>query len=95
MPVVIPFIIAVIAWRSFGNKILRPVGDVIRNINESNKIDILDTEADVKSSLNVTEKYTVPKESKLLKGSVKIGKFQIGIIPLIIVALLLIKKIKK
>jgi hypothetical protein len=90
MPVVIPFIIAVIAWRSFGNKILRPVGDVIRNINESNKIDILDTEADVKSSLNVTKNYTGPK-----KGTVQIGKFRLGIIPLIIVALLLINKLKK
>ena len=90
MPVVIPFIIAVIAWRSFGNKILRPVGDVIRDINESNKIDFLDNEADVKSSLNVTQKYTGPK-----KGTVQIGKFRIGIIPLIIVALLLIKKLKK
>jgi len=88
MPVVIPFIIAVIAWRSFGNKVLRPVGNVIRDINESNKIDFLDTEADVKSSLNVTEKYTGPK-----KGTVQIGKFRIGIIPFIIVALLLIKKL--
>jgi len=90
MPVVIPFIIAVIAWRSFGNKILRPVGKVIRDINESNKIDFLDTEADVKSSLNVTQKYTGPQ-----KGTVQIGKFRIGIIPLIIVALLLIKKLKR
>jgi hypothetical protein len=90
MPVVIPFIIAVIAWRSFGNKVLRPVGNVIRDINESNKIDFLDTEADVKSSLNVTEKYTGPK-----KGTVQIGKFRIGIIPLVIVALLLINKLKK
>ena len=58
--------------------------------NENNKIDFLDSEADVKSSLNVTEKYTGPQ-----KGTVQIGKFRIGIIPLIIVAMLLIKKIKK
>ena len=90
MPVVIPFIIAVIAWRSFGNKILRPVGNVIRDINESDKIDFLDNEADVKSGINVTQKYTGPK-----KGTVQIGKFRIGIIPLVIVALLLIKKVKK
>jgi len=87
MPVVIPFIIAVIAWRSFGNKILRPVGNVIRDINESDKIDFLDNEADVKSGINVTQKYTGPK-----KGTVQIGKFRIGIIPLVIVAMLLIKK---
>jgi hypothetical protein len=88
MPVVISFIMAVIAWRSFGNKIIRPVGNVIRDINESNKIDFLDNEANVKSSLNVTQKYTGPK-----KGTVQIGKFRVGIIPIIIVALLLIKKL--
>lgn len=90
MPVIISFIVSVIAWRSFGNKIIRPVGDEIRDINESNKIDFLDNEADVKSSLNVTQKYTGPK-----KGTVQIGKFRVGIIPLIIVALLLINKLKK
>lgn len=90
MPVVIPFIIAVIAWRSFGNKVLRPVGNVIRDINESNKIDFLDTQGDVESSIDVTKKYTGPQ-----KGAVQIGRFRIGIIPLIIVALLLIKKLKK
>ena len=90
MPVVIPFIIAVIAWRSFGNRVIRPVGEVIRDINESNKVNFLDNEADVKSSLNVTQKYTGPK-----KGTVQIGKFRIGIIPLLIVGFLLIKKFKK
>ena len=63
--------------------------------NENNKIDFLDTEGDIRSSEALTEKYTAPQKAKLLKGSVKIGKFQIGIIPLIIVALLLIKKFKK
>jgi len=63
--------------------------------NENNKIDFLDTEGDIKSSEAITEKYTAPQKAKLLKGSVKIGKFRIGIIPLIIVALLLIKKFKK
>jgi hypothetical protein len=58
--------------------------------NENNKIDFLDTEGDIKSAEALTQKYTGPK-----KGTVQIGKFQIGIIPLIIVALLLIKKFKK
>jgi hypothetical protein len=58
--------------------------------NENNKIDFLDTEGDIKSSEAITQKYTGPK-----KGTVQIGKFRIGIIPLIIVALLLIKKVKK
>ena len=58
--------------------------------NENNKIDFLDTKGDIKSSEALTQKYTGPK-----KGTVQIGKFRIGIIPLIIVALLLIKKIKK
>jgi hypothetical protein len=57
--------------------------------NENNKIDFLDNEADIKSSIDVTQKYTGPK-----KGTVQIGKFRLGIIPLIIVALLLIKKLK-
>ena len=89
MPLVLPFIIAVIAWRSFGKKYLGPVLVEAQKINESTKVDFLDTEADVKSSLNVTQKYTGPK-----KGTVQIGKFRIGIIPLIIVAMLLIKKLK-
>ena len=58
--------------------------------NENNKIDFLDNEADIKSAIDVTQKYTGPK-----KGTVQIGKFRIGIIPLIIVAMLLIKKVKK
>ena len=58
--------------------------------NENNKINFLDNEADVKSSVNVTQKYTGPE-----KGTVQIGKFRIGIIPLLIVALLLIKKLNK
>jgi len=90
MPVIIPFIIAVVAWRSFGKKVLGPVLVEAQKINESSKINFLDNEADVKSSIDVTQKYTGPK-----KGTVQIGKFRIGIIPLIIVALLLIKKRKK
>jgi hypothetical protein len=58
--------------------------------NENNKIDFLATEGDIKSSEALTEKYTGPQ-----KGTVQIGKFRIGIIPIIIVALLLIKKGKK
>ena len=57
--------------------------------NESNKIDFLDIEGDVKSSEAITQKYTGPK-----KGTVQIGRFRIGIIPLIIVGLLLINKIR-
>ena len=87
MPVVIPFILAVVAWRSFGRKYLGPVLVEAQKINESNKVDFLDNEADVKSSLNITQKYTGPK-----KGTVQIGKFRIGIVLLVIVALLLIKK---
>ena len=90
MPLVIPFILAVVAWRSFGKKYLGPVLVEAQKINESTKVDFLDNEADVKSSLNVTQKYTGPK-----KGTVQIGKFRIGIIPLIIVVMLLIKKYKK
>ena len=90
MPFVIPFILAVVAWRSFGKKYLGPVLVEAQKINESTKVDFLDNEADVKSSLNVTQKYTGPK-----KGTVQIGKFRIGIIPLIIVVMLLIKKYKK
>lgn len=90
MPFVIPFILAVVAWRSFGKKYLGPVLVEAQKINESTKVDFLDNEADVKSSLNVTQKFTGPK-----KGTVQIGKFRIGIIPLIIVVLLLINKYKK
>ena len=90
MPLVIPFILAVVAWRSFGKKYLGPVLVEAQKINESTKVDFLDNEADVKSSLNVTQKFTGPK-----KGTVQIGKFRIGIIPLIIVVLLLINKYKK
>ena len=89
MPVIIPFIIAVVAWRSFGKKVLGPVLVEAQKINESSKVNFLDNEADVKSSIDVTQKYTGPK-----KGAVQIGKFRLGIIPLIIVALLLIKKFK-
>jgi len=90
MPFVIPFILAVVAWRTFGKKYLGPVLVEAQKINESTKVDFLDNEADVKSSLNVTQKYTGPK-----KGTVQIGKFRIGIIPLIIVVTLLIKNFKK
>jgi hypothetical protein len=89
MPLVIPFIIAVVAWRSFGKKVLGPVLVEAQKINESTKIDFLDNKADLRSGIDVTKKYTEPQ-----KGSVQIGKFRIGIIPLIIVALLLIKKVK-
>ena len=89
MPLVIPFILAVVAWRTFGKKYLGPALVEAQKINESTKVSFLDNEADVKSGVNVTEKYTGPK-----KGTVQIGKFRIGIIPLIIVALLLIKKFK-
>lgn len=90
MPVVIGFILTLIAWKSFGNKVLRPTAEFLNKIYENDKIDFLDNEADVKSSIDVTKKYTGPK-----KGTVQIGKFRVGIIPLIIVALLLIKKIRK
>lgn len=90
MPLVIPFIIAVAAWRTFGKKYLGPTLVAAQKINESTKVNFLDNEADVKSSIDVTQKYTEPK-----KGTVQIGRFRIGIIPLIIVALLLIKKAKK
>ena len=90
MPLVIPFILMVVAWRTFGKKYLGPALVEAQKINESTKVNFLDNEADVKSSVNVTQKYTGPK-----KGTVQIGKFRIGIIPLIIVAMLLIKKVKK
>lgn len=89
MPVVIPFIIAVVAWRSFGKKYLGPVLVEAQKINESNKIDFLDNQGDIKSSINVTQKYTGPK-----KGTVQIGRFRVGIIPLIIVVILLIRRFK-
>ena len=90
MPLVIPFIIAVAAWRTFGKKYLGPTLVAAQKINESTKVDFLDTEGDIKSAEAITQKYTGPK-----KGAVQIGKFRIGIIPLIIVALLLINKLKK
>ena len=90
MPLVIPFIIAVAAWRTFGKKYLGPTLVAAQKINESTKVDFLDTERDIKSSEAITQKYTGPK-----KGTVQIGRFRIGIIPLIIVATLLIKKYKK
>ena len=90
MPLVIPFIIAVAAWRTFGKKYLGPTLVAAQKINESTKVDFLDTEGDIKSSEAITQKYTGPK-----KGTVQIGRFRIGIIPLIIVATLLIKKYKK
>lgn len=90
MPLVIPFILAVVAWRTFGKKYLGPALVEAQKINESTKVNFLDNEADVKSSINVTQKYTGPE-----KGTVQIGKFRIGIIPLVIVALLLIKKLNK
>ena len=58
--------------------------------NENNKINFLDTEGDIKSSEALTEKYTVPQ-----KGTVQIGKFRVGIIPLVIVGFLLIKKLNR
>jgi hypothetical protein len=90
MPLVIPFILAVVAWRTFGKNVLGPALVEAQKINESSKVTFLDTEGDIKSSEALTEKYTGPK-----KGTVQIGKFRIGIIPLIIVVLLLIKKVKK
>ena len=90
MPLVIPFIIAVAAWRTFGKKYLGPTLVAAQKINESTKVDFLDTEGDIKSSEAITQKYTGPK-----KGTVQIGRFRIEIIPLIIVATLLIKKYKK
>jgi len=89
MPIV-GFILAVIAWRTFGKNVLGPAFVKAQMIDESTKITFLDTEGDIKSSEALTEKYTEPKQ-----GTVQIGKFRIGIIPLIIVALLLIKKIKR
>jgi hypothetical protein len=80
----------VVAWRTFGKNVLGPALVEAQKINESSKVTFLDTEGDIKSSEGLTEKYTGPK-----KGTVQIGKFRIGIIPLIIVAMLLIKKIKK
>jgi len=90
MPLVIPFIIAVTAWRTFGKKYLGPTLVAAQKINESTKVNFLDTEGDVKSAEAITQKYTGSK-----KGTVQIGKFRIGIVPLIIVALLLIKNYKK
>ena len=90
MPLVIPFILAVVAWRTFGKKVLGPALVEAQKINESTKINFLDNEADIKSGIDVTQKYTGPKQ-----GTVQIGKFRIGIIPFIIVVLLLIKKYKK
>jgi hypothetical protein len=90
MPLVIPFIIAVAAWRTFGKKYLGPTLVAAQKINESTKDDFLDIEGDITSSEDVTQKYTEPK-----KGAVQIGGFQIGIIPLLIVATLLIIKNKK
>jgi len=87
MPLVIPFIIAVVAWRSFGKKYLGPALVAAQKIDESTKVSFLDTEGDITSSEALTEKYTEPKQ-----GTVQIGKFRIGIIPLIIVGFLLIKK---
>lgn len=86
---IIGFIIAVVAWQTFGRKYLGPALVNAQKINESVKINFLDIEEDITSSEAITEKYTEPK-----KGTVQIGKFRIGIIPLIIVALLLIKKLK-
>ena len=90
MPLVIPFILAVVALRTFGKKYLGPALVAAQKINESTKVSFLDTEGDITSAEDITQKYTGPK-----KGTVQIGKFRIGIIPLIIVALLLIKKIKR
>ena len=90
MPLVIPFILAVVAWRTFGKKYLGPALVEAQKINESTKVNFLDNEGDIKSSEALTEKYTGPK-----KGTVQIGKFRLGIIPLVIVVLLLIKKLNK
>lgn len=89
MPLVIPFIVAVFAWRRFGHKYLGPTLVAAQKINESTKVDFLDNEADIKSGIDVTQKYAEPE-----KGTVQIGKFRIGIIPLVIVAMLLIKNKK-
>jgi len=89
MPLV-GFILAVIAWRTFGKNVLGPAFVKAQMIDESNKIDFLDTEGDITSSEALTEKYTGPKQ-----GTVQIGKFRFGIIPLVIVGLLLIKNYKK
>lgn len=89
MPLVIPFILAVVAWRTFGKNVLGPAFVEAQKINESTKISFLDTEGDITSAEALTEKYTGPK-----KGTVQIGKFRIGIIPLIIVAMLLINRKK-
>lgn len=90
MPLVIPFILAVVAWRTFGKKYLGPALVEAQKINESTKVNFLDNEGDIKSAEAITEKYTGPK-----KGTVQIGKFRIGIIPLVIVVLLLIKKLRR
>ena len=90
MPLVIPFILAVVAWRTFGKRYLGPALVAGQKIDESTKVSFLDTEGDITSSEAITQKYTGPK-----KGTVQIGKFRIGIIPFIIVVLLLIKKYKK
>jgi len=90
MPLVIPFIIAVAAWRTFGKKYLGPTLVAAQKINESTKVDFLDNETDIKSGIDVTQKYTEPE-----KGAVQIGKFRIGIIPLIIAVILLMNKYKK
>jgi hypothetical protein len=89
MPLIIPFIISVVAWRTFGRKYLGPTLVQAQKINESIKDDFLDNETDIKSGIDVTQKYTEPE-----KGTVQIGRFRIGIIPLIIGSLLLIKKFK-
>lgn len=89
MPLV-GFLIAVVAWRAFGKKYLGPALVAAQKIDESTKVSFLDNEGDIKSSEAITEKYTGPQ-----KGTVQIGKFRFGIIPLIIVAMLLIKKLKK
>jgi len=88
VPLVIPFIVAVVAWRTFGKKYLGPTLVAGQKINESTKVNFLDTEGDIKSSEAITQKYTEPK-----KGTVQIGKFRFGIIPLIIIGYLLIKKV--
>lgn len=89
MPLV-GFILAVVGWRAFVKKYIGPAFVAAGNINESTKNDFLDTEGDITASEVVTEKYTEPE-----KGTVQIGGFRIGIIPLIIVAVLLYKKAKR
>ena len=86
---VVAFLTAVLVWRAFGNKVIRPLAEILPKY-ESDKINFLDTEGDITSSEAVTQKYTEPKQ-----GAVQIGKFRVGIIPLIIVAVLLINKLKK